>query len=77
MKLNDQIKSAFASARQVLDDLEKHWEHVDEVVEEAEATPPVAGETVTTRREEVRPDGTRIVTTITKSTTSATSTRRV
>jgi len=71
VKLKDQIKSTFAGIRQVFDDLEKHFD--EELVDDAAA--PAAGETVTTRREELRPDGTRIITTITKSTTVTTSTR--
>jgi hypothetical protein len=74
MKLKDQIKAVFAGVRQVFDDLEKHFDNVDEEMSDG-AAPPAAGETVTTRREELRPDGTRIITTITKSVTIATSTR--
>lgn len=62
MSWRDSIKSFFSGARRSLDEAEQlATSAIDD--EMPEAGP---GETVTTRREEVRPDGTRVVTTVTR-----------
>lgn len=78
MRLRDSIRQAFRSARrstkdtfaqfdQMFDDFEESFIDID--LASAEAGP---GETVTTRREEIRPDGTRVVTTVIRTTVSRT-----
>lgn len=66
------FRNMFSSFRRMFDDLEKDFEQMDSEFEQldresAAVETPQPGETVTSRREEVRPDGTRVVTTITKS----------
>ena len=63
---------------EMFESFDASFEEFDRHVEEAERGSPPAGpgETVTTRREEVRPDGTRIVTTITKSHSVVTTERK-
>lgn len=65
------MKTSFTYLRQTLDELEALAEDMDSVFDlqkqaMSEAEQPNAGETVTTRREETRPDGTRIITTVTR-----------
>ena len=82
MKLRNTFRRMFGDTRRQIDEMfesfEASFEEFDRHVEEAEreATPAGPGETVTTRREEVRPDGTRIVTTVTRSHTVVTTTER-
>ena len=63
------FRDAFSSFRQMFDDFEMSLGDLDAACEAAEhdVAPPKSGETVTTRREEIRPDGTRVVTTVTRS----------
>lgn len=70
------LKKVFADVRAQLDQVEKIVADIDfdfehDVAEAvgADASPPADGETVTTRREETRPDGTRVVTTVTRTKT--------
>jgi hypothetical protein len=61
----------FDGIRRQFDDLEQVADEIDDQIAEAEATAnaapsPGVNETVVTKTEETRPDGTRIVTTITR-----------
>jgi hypothetical protein len=62
----------FSGMRKMFDDFEQTFDDFDEMFEEldrevAATEAPKSGETITTRREETRPDGTHVVTTVTRS----------
>jgi hypothetical protein len=59
------MRKTFDSFEQTFDDFDKMFEELDREVDATEA--PKAGETIRTRREETRPDGTHVVTTVTRS----------
>lgn len=66
------FRGMFTDFRRMIDDFEAEFGDLDAAFEDLEdkgdaADPPKTGETVTTRREETRSDGTRVVTTITRS----------
>ena len=65
MRWRDAIKELFGGARRMIDEAEQHATAAVDAAER-EAASPAPGATVTTRREEVRPDGTRVVTTVTR-----------
>lgn len=89
MKLRSMFRNMFSDTRRQLDEMfesfdesfaefDRQFEEADRVAAEAERTTTAAGpgETVTTRRKEVRPDGTRIVTTVTRSHITVTKERK-
>ena len=70
------FRNMFSSFRRMFDELEKQADQLDAEIdasfadlerETGDVDAPKVGETITSRREEVRPDGTRVVTTITRS----------
>jgi hypothetical protein len=76
------IKDMFSSSRRLMQQAREHIDEMDELIDDfekdfsahdeaakapdRETAAPAPGETVTTHREETRPDGTRIVTTVTE-----------
>lgn len=69
------FRGMFDDLRGMFDDFEEAFDDADaafvasarEADQIDQTDPPKDGETVTTRREETRPDGTRVVTTVTRS----------
>ncbi len=59
------MRKTFDSFEQTFDDFDEMFADLDRESDATEA--PKDGETITTRREETRPDGTHVVTTVTRS----------
>lgn len=78
MKFRDAFRNWFKDFERQFEQFDEHFAELDEQIAEAEATAPVPGdnETVVTKTEEMRPDGTRVVTTVTRTRSKTVFTKR-